>query len=815
MRNAGLENPVGFVREISNLPVPTTPFINRAGELSAIAAVLRDPTCRLLTLVGAGGVGKTRLALEAAVDASPRFRDGVYFVPLQDISTPAYLPGSVAEALRFPIYEAGDPKQQLINYLRDKQLLLLADNFEHVLDGATLIGDILANAPGVQILATSREALNLQEEWIHPVEGMTYPASIEELQRDERAVEDYSAIQLFAQTARRQRADFSLIEELDGVIAICNLVEGIPLALELAAGWVRAFSCREIAQEIERNLDFLETPARNVPSRHRSMRVVLEQTWSALTAAEQDVFKRLSVFRGGLTRAAAEAVAGASPRLLTALVSKSLLRHTRNEHYDLHELLRQFGAEQLALTLEEQHDAARRHCAFYMDLLRQRWARLGGSEQKRSLEEIEAEIDNIRLAWRWAADHSQTALLDGALDSLWFFYDTRSWYQEGERAFAHAAAALGIDTPPEQHTVLLGRVIARQASMLYSLNQPQRALELLQHSLEIFERHGERFAAAFSLCRLGEVEQRLGLPDTEAHFREARALYVEMGDRWWAAFCTYWVSHYAKRESGEDAVQMLLECLAAYEEMGNTWGLCLTYESLAWHAADAGDNEHAKEYGRRSLMYCDDIRLIWGKVLVLTCMGLAHFGFGEYDEALECLRRALRLGVENQLYPYLLTTLVIRARLMRRAGRIDQAVECLSLVLHHPMNWEVRLEAKGLLDKCRSSDPAIYDAAVARGQQQELVTYVTTMLQQWDDDLAQLLPLLQANTPAGDHDSLSERELEILRLVADGRSNREIADELVLSVGTVKWYLNQIYSKLRVNSRTQAVARARELALLS
>src|SRR6266545_4062733 len=322
---------------------PLTPLIGREGELAQLAERLEDRNCRLLTLIGPGGIGKTRLALQIASGLRGSFRDGVYFVPLAALNAADMLVPAIASALGFALHGLADPKAQLLAYLRTKDMLLVLDNFEQVLDGADVLSDLIQAAPGVVVLATSREPLHLRVEWLMDLDGLPVPQDVEA-----SSVERSSAVQLFVQTARRMQADFALSPATSpSVVRICQLVAGTPLAIELAAAWVRSQSCVEIARALEQSLEQLATTMRDVPARHRSMRAVFEHSWRLLSDAEQGVLRRLAVFRGGMEADAAEQVAGATSSLLAALVDKSLLRRNGAGRYDLHELVRQYAGEQL------------------------------------------------------------------------------------------------------------------------------------------------------------------------------------------------------------------------------------------------------------------------------------------------------------------------------------------------------------------------------------------------------------------------------------------------------------------------------------
>src|SRR4051812_42036887 len=296
---------------MSNLPSQLTAFVGRVAEIDEIHKLLALPECRLLTLTGVGGIGKTRLALQAAGQMAKTFVDGVHFVALQPTTSIHFFISTVADAIGFTLAGPEEPQTQLFTYLRKKELLLIIDNFEQLLDGVTLLIALLETAPRVKLLVTSRELLHLQEEWVYPLQGLPYPNAPAVLGEEWATLTHYSAVQLFVERARRVRRGFSLEAEAADIVTICQMVEGMPLALELAAAWTQSLTCRTIADEIRRNLDFLATDWRNFPDRQRSMRAVFDYSRNLLTPTEQEVFKRISVFRGGFDRKAAEFVAGA------------------------------------------------------------------------------------------------------------------------------------------------------------------------------------------------------------------------------------------------------------------------------------------------------------------------------------------------------------------------------------------------------------------------------------------------------------------------------------------------------------------------
>ena len=357
---------------IFQLPAPTTPLIGREKELLQLHDLLMNPDTRLITIVGPGGIGKTRLAIEAATRAAMGMPNGVVFVSLAAANEDGHMLLAIANALHLRYSPGADPKDQLFHRLRELKILLILDNYEQLLPTSGLLAEILTEAPYLRLLVTSRERLNILEEWVYEVQGLPFPAPDEPFPREtESWLKNFSAVHLFIERARRASPDLILDEAMLGDIArICQLVEGMPLAIELAAPWVRVMNCHEIARELEQGLDLLTTSLRNLPERHRSIRVIFNQSWQSLTPAEQSVLARLSVFRRGCTREAAVEVAGARLTSLTSLVDKALLRFRANR-YEMHELVRQYAAERLGENLQQQEAALDQHHRYYLNLVAQ------------------------------------------------------------------------------------------------------------------------------------------------------------------------------------------------------------------------------------------------------------------------------------------------------------------------------------------------------------------------------------------------------------------------------------------------------------
>jgi predicted ATPase/DNA-binding CsgD family transcriptional regulator len=799
----------------THLPSQPTLFIGRTQELGEIQTRLADPTCRLLTLVGPGGIGKTRLVLQAAeqFDASTDQTSGVYFVPLQPLASSDTIIPAIADALDLRFYQTTNPKQRLMDYLHDQCLMLVLDNFEHLLDAAGLVSDILAAAPDVKVLVTSREVLNLQEEWVYPVQGMHFP------QNGDSSPEGFSAFRLFVQSARRVRPDFSADTEQEGILRICRLTQGMPLGLELAASWVRVLTCAQIADEIEHGLDFLATSARNIPERHRTMRAAIEQSWDRLTAPEQNAFKRLSVFHGGFTRDAANAVGAASLVTLASLADKSLLHYNPEAgRYDLHELLRQYGEERLNESAAESADAHDLHCYYYSRLLEQSWLRLAGSQYPQAYAELEIELDNIRAGWHWAISHQREAEIRASLRSLWLFYDNGSRFHEGEQLFAKAVNSLSIAGPAYER--IRAQVMVRQAALLFSLDCLDDALSLLGVSVAALQPEDTPEDVAFALCEWGLIIVEQGNPPAEAivKLQQSLELYRVQDDLWGIAYTLHWLSYayssedvkngvYNRSHSGTPYAE---ESLARFRQLGNQWGVANVSIGLGYDAFWTDEYEEARRLATEGLSLYQELGIQWGVAMSLSLLGSAAYRLGDRAETRRCIRQGLQCVIRYDLTKFASDLLAFIAEIYFEQGQTETACELLALVDHHRQQFGRSHDVKNYLpvNHLNEALPPHLAAAVERGKTRDFDAALRGLLSEFSKDGD------SGERPSTSGDSLTEREHEILRLIAEGLSNREIAEQLIFSVGTVKWYVNQIYSKLGVGSRTQAIARARESGIL-
>jgi serine/threonine protein kinase/tetratricopeptide (TPR) repeat protein len=633
----------------NNLTPQPTPFVGREAELTELGKMVGEPATRLVTILGPGGIGKTRLALELAERQLATSSDGVYFVALAPLTEPDRIVSAIADAIGFSFYEASAPENQLLNYLREKRMLLLLDNFEHLMAGAQLLTRILRDAPHVRLLVTSRERLNLQGESAFVIDGMLYPIQLESVEAlvtpdeapTDAAIQNFPAIKLFIQAAKRQKPDLTLDGgDLRSAARICQLVQGFPLGIELAAAWVESLPLADIVEEIKGNLDFLETEMRDIPERQRSIRAVFNYTWQLLTEPEQDAFKRLSVFRGGFTRDAAQHIAGANLRTLTHLISKSLLRRVPDGRYSVHELLRQYAEGKLIEDAPAETAIRGAHSAYYLEFVATRSGRLKNRDQTSALNEIETELDNIRVAWNQAIICQDVAHLYPALEPLWNFHVYRDRLQEGEVLFGQAVESLQALPRSNQAKLTLGLVMGLHAILAHRLGLEAVSRQQFHDANTLLEGLNARRELA-----LVNAWNTLGTTDeVAARTRWARATFEELGDRWaMASACLSLGLHINFYGSWPDAKRYLLESLELTRAIGDPLGQAGALSCLGWNCFQTGEYHEGHTYfeeGRRIYLHTNTPG---GVASVLRGMGTIDWLRGRYDEAEKYLKDSLQL----------------------------------------------------------------------------------------------------------------------------------------------------------------------------
>ena len=705
-----------------NLPAALTGFVGREQELAELRSLLASPNTRLLTIVGPGGAGKTRLALEAAAACQPMFLNGVWFVPLT-AAQPAgqeQLAQALAQALDCPLAGSDAPSQQVIGFVRPKELLLVLDNPEEWMDAAGWLCDLLAQASGVKVLATSRERLDLQAERVYVLEGLPIPPP---------AAPDpthFAAVQLFLRRARRVEAAFALDKESAAAVArICRLVEGLPLGIELAAAWAQQLSSAEIATQIELNLDFLTTTRRDVAPRQRSLRAVFDWSWSRLQPDEQAVFSRLSVFRGPFAREAATHVAQASPAVLATLVDKSLAWR-RGQVYQLHEVARQFGWERLSQAGSVEATQAS-HASYYAGFLAQQRERIQGRDQPAALVEVEQQIDNVRAAWQWLTGQHDAAGITAATDGYYHFLAIRSRFREGFETFSAARLALQpLAATDSVARLTYHKATARAGRFLSYLARYAEARALLHESLAALRELGERNEMAFVLSHLGSTarmegdlalaEQQLqvclalrretgnlggqavallelaGVAFMEADYERARVRCQEglaaaerVEDMQTTAHLLTGLS-LSYRELGqfEQALAYGRRSQAIYEQLGDSYGQMQALLTLGELSRQIGDLPQARQFCQQAVAISQEIGDRSGEADGYYRLGQIAAGLAEHDEALKQLRQALGLGMENQELPIILDALLEIGGLLGETGDGARAAQILRFLLAQP-----------------------------------------------------------------------------------------------------------------------------------
>ncbi len=738
-----------------HLPLPPTPLLGRDPELAAMDRIFNESPCRLLTLTGMGGIGKTRLAIEFASRQQSRFPGGIFFISLASLISPDLIIPTIAEVFGLTFSGPANPKDQLLNYManRIKQpSLLVFDNLEHLLapyaqgnaasEVTGLVVEILERLPNLKILATSREQLNLHGEWMYELHGLPAPPM-----DFATRLEDYGAVKLFILSARRVQADFEIQkDEQPALIRICRLLEGIPLAIELAAAWVGMLSCEEIAHEIESSLDFLTTSMRDVPERHRSLRAAIDHSWRLLSDNERRVLRRLSVFHGGFSRHAAEQVAGASLSSLASLHAKSLVHRTESERFDLHDLLRKYTLMKLEESPEELANTKDIHCVYYLDFLGDREGDLRNERQHMAMAEISAEIENIRAAWHHAVIHDQVAKLRKPILSFWF-YDIRGWFQEAYALFRWTIEELDTKNEPGQKGNL-ETIIAREhiranlAWFCVRLGKFDESRNLLRHSLTLLRSHGantellntlhhmgalERLAGNFVLSQelflemldhatrmearwyialahgnVGVAKLALGdYQEARARLYTANTIFREVGDRRILAVGLQFFGE-ALRNLGEyvEAQDCLNESLKISRTFGDRWisGLSLNQLGLVFKAKE--------EYGeairlfRESLAQLREINEFWSMLQALNSLGAVYLTLGAYSEAQSAFCESLSIAGHEQILPEALDALIGMADTLREEEDLEEALAMVLLALTHPhIRLESKARAEGILTK--------------------------------------------------------------------------------------------------------------------
>lgn len=695
-----------------NLPAQTTPFVGRDTELGELTRLLKDDSLRLITVIAPGGMGKTRLAVEAGRRLLRDFNQQVYLIPLVTLGDADGIVTVIADALKYAFQnDERSPRRQLLDYLANKHCLLILDTYEHLLDSVGLIADILQNAPDVKLLVTSRQALRQSGETVFHLSGMKYPQSITV---DDAS--DYPAVQLFVSSAQRVQSTFTLdAQNVEHVGQICTMVQGMPLGIVLAASWLGILTPPEIVAEMKKGIHILEIDESDLPERQRSIRAVMNYTWQTMSTSEQNVFMQASVFVGGFTRDAVQAVTGAGLRTLMMLANKSILhRDTKTGRYTIHELLRQYAEEHLQQS-GQMTTVREKHMQYYADYL--------GTYEKdfrhsgmliSAMREIEQDIENIQTAWQYATDQHNLGILDDLMSGLFHFYDVRGWIVIGEQMFKHTADAIRRITSGDQ-PIILGQLLCRQAKFAFYKGSHEDALRAMGESIKLLQGTSADDELAFAQSIYADTLVYMGDFETARILCEnSLVIFRQNNDKWGIAsalnnlgVANYYLEDYDKaiqyydesiaisREIGDipgvsailsnrgaiaheqanyaEAIQFYQESMHLSEKLHDRYGIASSQLNLGWTKYHVGDYQHAYNHTLKSIENAEQLGNRWLLTTAYINLGIIACDLNELETAQTYLAQAYTDAIQLQALHLLPDIVLGTGNFLIKSGRYDEA----------------------------------------------------------------------------------------------------------------------------------------------
>jgi predicted ATPase/DNA-binding CsgD family transcriptional regulator len=793
------------------LPATPTPLFGRETEVAQALALLQRPDVRLVTFTGPGGSGKTRLSLATASRLPPALDLRPVFVDLSSTFDWQLVLPAIGRVL--DVREAGaEPLvHRLAQVLRSIRALLILDNFEQVLAAASDVAELLASCPDLKVLVTSREPLFLR--WEHELPVLPLPVPDPRDPLDVASVGEVPSVALFVERAQAARPDFQLTDaNVQTVAQICARLDGLPLAIELAASRIRYLGAQAIAGRLEQRFELLTGGARDLPERHQTLRGTIDWSYDLLSADEQVLFRCLAVFAGGATAEAARAVCGedlATPAALGSLLDKSLVRSgTEAEdepRYAMLETVRAYALDRLA-ERNELSEVQGRHTRYYLALAEVAEPKLiGGAHLADQLQRLEREHDNLRAAVLCCIQSGEAALGLRFGAALWRFWRLRGYLSEG-RAWLERLLDLPAGSDVESTTALAK---ALNGAGVLAGNQGDVAVsrDLVERSLRLWERLGDEDEVAHVQHNLGITEMHEGnFARARALFEQALATWRRDGNRAAQAFCLLSLGNLSRDEGGDSSARALSEAsLALYRELGDTRGIGHALFQLGtWSHIDGyfAEARHLLEDSLAHLRQVGDLR---GVPAVLVALGRVEMDDGRLDDAAGLLAEGLRLSQEHADRAAIWRVLEGCAALAAQNGegvralQLGGAAEALRLSAGTTL-WpreQAQREAwrTHALKSLGAADPSATDAW-AQGMALSMPQAVELALQ----------PPRPGPRPGQRHRSdglLSAREREVAILVARGLTNREIAERLILSERTVDAHVEHIRAKLNLRSRTQ------------
>jgi predicted ATPase/DNA-binding NarL/FixJ family response regulator len=779
------------------LPAQLTPLIGREREVEAACRTLLDGEVRLLTLTGPGGVGKTRLARQVAAELVESLDDGVFFVCLASVADPASVVYEIADALGLREERGSLLLDQVEQDLAPRRALLVLDNFEHLAGAAPLIAELLGRCPLLKVLATSRASLRISGEHELPV----------------RPLGEAAAVELFVRQARAVRPTFELTKTNAVAVAeICARVDGLPLAIELAAARVKLLEPDELLSRLEHPFDLLTGGRRDAPLRHRTLWATIDLSHDILDSAEQELFRRMSVFAGGCTVDAIEvvlrALGGAPPDALSGLMGlldKSLLSRSEREgdgaRFEMLETVREYALEQLAASGET--DAVRAaHAGHYLSLAELAEAKLAGGEQARWIRRLREEHDNVRAALSWSIERGEveTALrLCGAMSRFWRLV---GYLTEGRRWLA-AALALGDEGPP----ILRARALAAAGMMAVYQADYGEAARQCEESLALARELGDKPAIADALSGLASSAQRMGRPRLAGDmYAKALAIYRELDDPHAIAssldgigMSRYFDGEYAATRAP------LEESMSRFAELGDGRGVAIVLAHLAALSLSQDDPAGARTYVAEALPIFDELGDRWDAARARFFSAWAAVEQEAHSEARSDLERSLAIATELGDALLLSACIVGFAHLAASQVGAEHVVRLLAAAERAReaagAGWPAFLRSEYERELAAARERLAEEAFATAWAEAEWVTPHEAIT-----EYRRAAAEAPRRHPAG----LTAREVEVLRLVAGGMRDAQVADELVVSLRTVHSHLHSIYRKLGVGSRTAATRYALE-----
>jgi predicted ATPase len=633
----------------TNLPAQLTPLVGRTREVEEVCALLRSEQTRLVTLSGPGGVGKTRLGIRVAEELAGEFADGVCFVPLAPVQKPDLVLSSIAGTLG--LRELGEKplSERLAEHLKEKELLLILDNFEQVVEAAPQVAELLAVCPRLKVLTTSREVLHLSCERVFPVSPLRLPDP-KRLTKDHQTFSEFEAIAYFFERAQAFKPDLRLTAENAPMVAeICVRLDGLPLGIQLAAARLRLLSPRAILERLRRRLRLLKGGPQDAPVRQKTLRDAIGWSYELLGAQERLLFGRLSVFAGGCTLEAAEAVCDPGEELteevldlLASLMDKSLLYRAEVEdgkgRFWMLETVKEYDLERLEAAGEER-EARHGHAAYYLALAEEARQELTGPRQTEWFDRLENEHDYLRAALSWSLERgdAETALQMNA--ELWWFWCKRGHLSEGCRWLEEALGKCASPTPARAEALNGAGVLARNQS------DYEQARVWLEESLALWRDLGDKRGAADVLINLGTVALDRGdYPRAAAFFDESMPLRRELGDRWGLALALNYLGVTVRAQNNlADAVAMFEESLKLFCALGDKASTAMALNNLGEVAEDQDEYEKAAAYYQESLAMYREVEDKEGIALMARHLGRISRIQGDYGRAATLYDESLRL----------------------------------------------------------------------------------------------------------------------------------------------------------------------------